>query len=150
MSSKTQRRQQAIFLIVVLLVLFGAVGSGLHFSGVRFGSFGDSEDGEGAVGERYATMTDAQVICEERAREVFGARIRTLTMDNHSSRLDKKAGLFRVFMQADLYSNDSRQGTAVRHYINCFTRIDRVAITSFQFAKDGENMKEPGGSVFGF
>lgn len=145
-----QRRQQAIFLIVVLLVILVSVGSGLYFGGIRIGSFGDTGSGGAGVGERYATMTDAHLLCEERAREVFGERIRTLTIDSHSSRLDKKAGLFRIFMESDLYPSDSRQGTAVRHYINCFTRADRVAIASFQYAKDGETMQDPGGSIFGF
>jgi hypothetical protein len=152
MSAKEQRRQQIIFLVVVLLVMLISIGLGMYFSGFRIGSFGDTgtDSGDGVTGERYATMTDAQLICEERARKVFGERIRTLTVDTHSSRLDKQAGLFRVFMESDLYANDTRQGSPVRHFINCYARTDRVAIASFQFAKDGETMKDPGGSIFGF
>src|SRR5690606_21722132 len=116
------------------LIIFISIASGMYFSGMRIGSFGDTGSGDSSVTARYATMTDAQMICEERARDVFGARIRTLTVDTHSSRLDKKAGLVRVFMESDLYPNDTRQGTAIKHFINCFTRIDRVAIASFQFA----------------
>lgn len=150
MSAKEQRKQQAIYLSVVLVIIFGAIGSGLYFNGIGFGGFDENPAGNGETEERYATLTDAQVICEQRAREVFGERIRSLVVDTHSTRLDKKAGLFRVFMESELYANKSRQGTTVRHFINCFTRTDRVAIASFQYAKDGETMQDPGSSVFGF
>lgn len=150
MSAKEQRKQQAIYLSVVLAIIFVSIGSGLYFSGIGFGGFDGDTVGEGVASERYATLTDAQVICEQRARKVFGERIRSLMVDTHSTRLDKKASVFRVFMEAELYANDSRQGATVRHFINCFTRTERVAIASFQYAKDGEAMQDPGSSVFGF
>lgn len=150
MSAKEQRKQQAIYLSVVLAIIFISIGSGLYFSGIGFGGFDENLAGEDVVGERFATLTDAQVICEQRVRKVFGERIRSLVVDTYSTRLDKKAGLFRVFIEAELYSSESGQGATVRHFINCFTRIDRVAIASFQFAKDGEDMQDPGSSIFGF
>lgn len=150
MSAKEQRKQQVIFLLFILIIIGVAIGSGLYFNQLRIGDFGIEGEGGGAAGERYATLTDAQVMCEVRAREVFGLRVHALTVDAYSSRLDKKAGLFRVFMEADLYPSEERQGPTVRHYINCTTRTDRLAIASFQFAKDGESMKEQGRSIFGF
>src|SRR5690606_19573070 len=97
------------FLIITLLIIFVSVGAGLYVSDVRFGNFGGSSYGNGA-GARYATLTDAQIICEEQARRVFARRIRNLVVDTHSTRLDKKAGVFRVFMEADLYVEDRHQG----------------------------------------
>lgn len=150
MPVKKQHRQLILYLLTVLSVIFLGVFAGFHYGGFNVGNFGDSGRDGNVLEDRYATMADAHLLCEARAREVFGARIRSLMIDNHSSRLDKKAGLFRVFMEADLYANDNRSGAVVRHYINCFTRTDRVALASFQYAKDGEAMKDPGGSVFGF
>lgn len=138
MATNAQRKQQAIFLAVVLVLLLLGIGSGLYFGGVRVGGLGENPGAGGSANNRYATQTDAQMLCEAQARKVFGERIRTLVVDTHSSRLDKKAGLFRVFLEAELYNDKKRQGETVRHFISCFTRTDRLAIASFQFAKDGE------------
>lgn len=149
MARKEQRKQQLLFLALVLGVLIAAVGAGVHFRAIDLSGF-EGDSGAGGGKARFTNMADAQVLCEERAKEVFGQRIRTLVVDNHSTRLDQQAGLFKVFMEADLYAGDNRQGTPVRHYINCFTRTNKQSIASFQFAKDGEGMKDAGGSVFGF
>lgn len=149
MSAKEQRKQQVIFLMIVLLVIFVSIGAGLYFGGMRLGNFSENNIGNSA-GTRYATLTDAQIICEEQARKVFGKRIRNLAFDTHSTRLDKKAGVFRVFIESDLYVDDSHQGASMRYFISCVTRTDRVAIASFQYAKDGEAISESGKSEFGF
>jgi hypothetical protein len=148
MANNTQRKQQAMYLVVVLIVVFAAMCAGLYMGGVRLGNFGFNAPSGEASGIRYATMTDAQMLCEARTREVFGERLRTLVVDTHSTRLDKKARLFKVFLEADVYAS-GRTGATNRHFINCFTRTERLAITSYQFAKDGEPMKEIGRSPFG-
>jgi hypothetical protein len=151
MTTKQQRKQQWIFLMVVLVAILTGVLAALYFGGFKVGDYSASGDGaKGSAGVRYSTMADAQLICQERAREVFDARIRTLVVDSFSSRQDKKAGLFRVFLESDLYADEKRQGATTRHYISCTTRVDRVAIANFQFAKEGGAMQEPGSSVFGF
>ncbi len=148
MASSEPRKLQILFLLIIIAILVLSIGVGVHISG---GGLSGTDDGDGSGGSgRYANMTDAQVMCRERAGQVFGDRIRNLVIDTHSSRLDQQAGLFKIFMEADIYPSSARQGTPVRHYINCFTRTHKLAIASFQFAKDGEQMQDARGSMFGF
>jgi hypothetical protein len=148
MAKKTQGKQQALYLIAVVAIVLAAMCAGLYVGGVRLDNFGLNSPSGDAATVRYATMTDAQMLCEARTREVFAERLRTLMVDSHSTRLDKKAKLFKVFLEADVY-NRGQSGATSRHFINCFTRTDRLAIASYQFAKDGEPMRENGRSPFG-
>jgi hypothetical protein len=130
--------------IIFILVVAALLGAAIGYGAVRGFQFSASEsDGSGDIsGERYATLADAQIICEAKAREVFGQRLRNLNTDSHSTRLDKKARLFRVFLVGDVYPGEAGQGAPNRYYFACVARTDRVAIASFQYAKDGEAMKD--------
>ena len=133
MTHKDQRKQQALFLVLVLGVLIAAVGAGVHFRSIDMAGF-DRGSGTGSHA-RYTNMADAQVLCQGQVKEIFGKRVSSLMVDNHSSRLDQKAGLFKVFMEAEIFDNDRRQGVSARHYFNCYVHTNKLSIASFQFAK---------------
>lgn len=128
---------------VSLLVVLLSVGSTLYMSGIPAGFWGD--DGpEPETRYKHITLTDAEMACTAEARAVFGQRLKHLRVDRFSSRLDKADELFKVFMEADIYPNESREGVARDTFINCFTAIGAPEIKLFQYAKDGEQFIAPG------
>ncbi len=126
-----------------LLVVLLSVGSTLYVSGIPAGFWGDdgSEDEERY---KHITLTDAEMACTAQAREVFGRRLTHLGVDRFSSRLDKADELFKIFMKADIYPSEAREGVARKTFINCFTATDAPEIELFQYAKDGEQFIAPG------
>lgn len=126
-----------------LLVVLLSVGSTLYVTGIPKGFWGD--DGPKQE-ERYKhiTLTDAEAACTKHAREVFGERLTHLRVDRFSSRFDKAEGLFKVFMEADIYPSEARVRVARDTFINCFTATDAPEIELFQYAKDGGQFIAPG------
>ncbi len=148
MSRSTQSRGESTgqkwALIGIALVLVSlSVGSTLYIMGVPQGFWGDQGAGEKAR-YRHITLTDAEAACTARADTVFGQRLSNLRVDRFSSRLDKSDGQYKVFMEADIYPNPSRQGVALDTFINCYTATDSAEIELFQYARDGTQFFAPG------
>lgn len=143
-SGASSRREAAgqkwALLGIAALIVLLSVGSTLYLAGVRFWG-GDNEGGDRY---RHFTLTDAEVVCTAYAREVFGRRLTNLRVDRFSSRLDRGDGQHKIFMEADIFPNASRQGVALQTFINCFAALDSNAIELFQYAKDGSQFIAPG------
>ena len=129
--------------LFALLAIGLSIGSTLYFSGA-FENFWGSP--KAPVRERYKhlTMTDAQYVCEQRARETFGGRLEVLSVDRFSSRLDRKAQMFRVFMEAEIYPGGDQRGVPRQTFINCYTALHKPEILLFQYARDGRQFIAPG------
>jgi len=135
---------------LVVLVIALSVGGTLYASGVFSGDYFAS----GSVVRKNMTLTDAQLLCENRSRRELGRRIRNLSVDDHSSRYDDFDKRFKVFFTADLYESESRKGFTKMFYINCYTRNDRELVTTFEVTEDVEfkprAIRESRGGAFGF
>lgn len=127
---------------IAFLLVFLSVGSTLYVSGIPEGLWGSRSDEEARY--RHTTLTDAEAVCRARAREVFGRRLTNLRVDRFSSRLDRSDGQYKVFMEADIFPNRSREGVALETFINCFAATDSADIELFQYAKDGTQFIAPG------
>ncbi len=128
---------------ISLLLISLSVGSTLYVTGILNGFWGDRSGAEEAR-YRAITLTDAEAVCTARAQAVFGRRLVNLRVDRFSSRLDRGDGQYKVFMEADIYANRSREGVAMDTFINCFTAADSTDIELFQYAKDGTQFIAPG------
>ena len=152
--AKQQRRfgLKLVFVSFTGLALILAVGLGLHLLGmfpfVAGGTIGPTES------YRRISLSDAAHVCHQHAHAEFGDRIWALTLDHHSSRLDPNDQLFKMFYEVDLFPSRSRQGQAKRHYINCFTAVNKAVVESFQYASEGEGVyrtvDEAQRGLFGF
>ena len=150
MPRKPPLAQMFLFLIIVLLILLGSVGSTLYFKGVSMGDF-THEVGQ-TLGFDYerATLTDARLVCEEELRRRFVDRIRVMHVDSLSSRLDEAEDLFKIFIEAEVFADSDRVGSPREVFVNCFTTTDRARIVSFQFAGDSlEDTGDGTGNYFG-
>lgn len=139
--ASTGQKWSVLLLAVILICL--SVGTTLHFSGFPLDFWND----HAAAGEpryRHITLTDAELACTARAEEAFGDRLSNLRVDRFSSRLDRASEQFKVFMEADIYTNSARSGVARDTFINCFTATDAPDIQLFQYAKDGTQFIAPG------
>lgn len=125
------------------LVMSLSIGSTLYFSGAFDGLWGQSDS---KTQERYKhiTMTDAEFACEQRAAEAFGERLKILSVDRFSSRLDRKGQMFRVFLKAEIYPGSDQQGIPRETFINCYTALHKPEILLFQYARDGHQFIAPG------
>lgn len=131
-------------LVIFALVMIGlSIGSTLYLSGAFEGIWGQS-DAQGRERYKHLTMTDAEYACEQRARETFGDRLKVLSVDRFSSRLDSTAQMFRVFMEAEIYPGGDQQGVPRQTFINCYTALHEPEILLFQYARDGHQFIAPG------
>src|SRR5690625_4480557 len=86
---------------------------------------------------RHISLSDADHACYQHGYAEFGERIWVLTLDRRSSRLDPSDQLFKLFYEVDLFPRRDRKGQATRHYINCFTAVNRAVVQSFHFGSEG-------------
>lgn len=150
MPRKTPIAQILLLIFLVLLILLASIGSTLYFKGVSLGDF-THEVGD-ALGLEYesATLTDARLACERELRKRFKKRIQVMHMDSLSTRLDEADNLYKVYLEADVYADESRQGPTREMFINCFVSTDRGRVVSFQFAGDSlEDTGDGSGNYFG-
>ncbi|MCV6626599.1 MAG: hypothetical protein OIF38_10915, partial [Cellvibrionaceae bacterium] len=81
------------------------------------------------------TLNDAQIACERYARKSLGRQIKTLSMDNRSSRLDRKKGWYMVYMEAYMYRQGS-SGPTDHYYLNCASEKNELSLAKFEIIKN--------------
>lgn len=136
MPRKTPVLQLLTFLFVAVLIVLISVASTLYLSDIPIGDF--TQRVGRALGLRYShtTMTDAQLLCTDKLDTTFPGRVRSMHVDSLSSRLDKQADMYKIFLEADIYADSDRQGPAREMFFSCYVRTDREAIERFQYAGD--------------
>ena len=148
--AKATRTQQVLLVFMVLGIILLSAGFTLYLSG----SLNMLPADEAAHRYRTVTLTDAQLECEKYAREKLGARIRTLSVDAHSTRFDTLEQRFKVFFIADLYDSDDRKGLSKPYHINCFSRGERATVARFKILEDKDSkpkaIERSEGGVFGW
>ncbi|MDO6746581.1 hypothetical protein [Gilvimarinus sp. 1_MG-2023] len=127
---------------VLGLAAFGlvmlSVGATLYFSGVPLGEFDFNRDQAEQQRYRHSTMTDARIHCEERMQESFVDRIRVMHVDKFSSRHDRSTNQFKIYIEAEIFKDSSREPPVREMFISCFTNAESGLIELFQFAGDSE------------
>lgn len=135
MAKSSKKQNTAVVLgavgVVVVAVLITLYATGMLF---QLGSGSES-------GYQNVTFTDAVMTCRGRIEDNYGDQIRSLVTDNHSSRYDQQASLYKIFLKLDLYKKDRSQ--ASEHYVNCFVRGSSGRVRKFEVL-DAEEAK--GGS----
>lgn len=92
---------------------------------------------------RPISLHEAQLSCEVHARNQLGKRVRILEVDDHSSRLEEAAGVYKVFFHGELFT-ESRLGRVLtdeptdRHYLNCYVHMNSAEVELFEVLGDEE------------
>lgn len=144
--------QTAGVITASILAIATLVATALFISGTltleMFGLGGD--DG----GYRNITLVDAQLVCEAEARKEFAKRLKSITVDSHSSRFDEKSNRYKMYFNIDMYPKRGDSNIAVNHFLNCFVHGSRGSITHFESVEDREEgpkpIRETEGHIFGF
>lgn len=143
MSRKPSAGQKWALAMLALAITMPTLGTALYVNGIPKGFWGGEPEEKG---ERYRhlSLSDAERACRGHAEQVFGERIQRLRVDRFSSRLDKPDGQFKVFMEAEIYTNNAREGVARNTFINCFTDTASPEVELFQYAKKDGQFIAPG------
>ncbi len=129
------RRFIELGVVALVVVLLSILGTLLALGVVKLpGMQGGSDDGK--PGRASISLTDAFLECEEYAKDELGSRIKYMFIDNHSSRYDERSNRFKIFLEADLFAEGASSGTTKHYYINCFSRANRLSITTFEIMED--------------
>ncbi|MDO3380637.1 hypothetical protein [Gilvimarinus algae] len=145
MSRKTPLGQLIVFILIAAGIIVLSIGSTLYFTGVPMGEFGQKMGEAIGLNYKHATMTDAQLVCKEHMQRKFSGRIRVLHVDSRSSRRDDEEGLFKIFIEADIYADSDRVGPTRELFVSCFVYAQSGKIERFQFAGDSEEQIGPDG-----
>lgn len=145
-SSKTTRKQNVLVIIAALVLIGLSIGTTLYISGFLTGT----SDGDGMALENIS-LGDAYTICHNMTKKRYNKRLKTLFMDNHSSRYEHKVGLYKVFLKADIYMNKNKFQP---HWVNCFVRSSNGSISKYEVIRDKKAPDTPirknDGNIFGW
>ncbi|WP_049723343.1 hypothetical protein [Gilvimarinus polysaccharolyticus] len=142
MPRKTPLRQLLILMIVALAIVTLSIMSTLHVLDVPLGDFAGRVGGAEEARYHHATMTDAQLNCEQKLQQSFKNRISVMHVDNFSSRLSVDGERYEIFLEADIYPDDTRQGPVRELFFSCFVHASNGKIERFQYAGDSEDMHD--------
>lgn len=138
MPSKTPLRQLVVLAVMALGIVALSVISTLHVLDVPVGDFAGKMGRTLGLRYHHATMTDAQLNCEKKLKTSFKNRISVMHMDGYSSRLAADGELYKIFLEADVYPDSTRQGKSRELFVSCFVHASSGQIERFQYAGDGE------------
>lgn len=145
-SKLLRKRQERLAIAIGVGIIAASVVTTLWISGV-FGG------GKAAPRYQNVTLTDATLRCEERARDAYKGRLRMLTVDDHSTRFDQPAYLYKVFFRAQMAAPKGGAG-ASDYFINCYVSADSGKITTFDLYEKKESeteaIKQDSGGLFGW
>jgi len=93
------------------------------------------------------SLLDAQLSCESYARKSLGKRVRLLSVDDHSSRLEASAGVYKMFFHGQLFAKSSlgrvlNEQPAFEHYLNCYVHMISAQVQLFEVVGDHEDKPE--------
>ncbi len=145
MPRKTPVNQIIAFIAIAGGIITLSVLATLHVLDVPLGHFALQGGELREENYHHATMTDAQLGCQQQAREAFKSRIKTLHMDSFSSRYDEALGQYKIFLEAMIYPDSDRAGPLRELFITCVVHAQSGEIESFQFAGDSEGEVNPDG-----
>lgn len=134
------RRERWLLLLVCVALIAVSIGTTLVVAELVTGQRASLPLTAG----RYISLHEAQLSCEAYARKELGARVRRLDVDDHSSRLEEAAGVYKVFFRGQLFE-ESRLGQvltdepSVEHYLNCYVSMRRAEVQLFEVMGDEDD-----------
>jgi len=96
---------------------------------------------EESGGYKNVTFTDAVLTCQDTTNSKFSDKIRSLVVDNHSSRYESKLFIYKIFLKVYMESDDS--GEVNLHYINCFVKSSSGRVKKYEVFEDKEEETTP-------
>lgn len=136
--SKSTRSQNTIVLAIGFAIVAISVVVTLYVSG-RFANLGPFARAPG--GYQNYTFTDAVLRCQTATRSEFGTQMRSMEVDDHSSRYDAREFVYKIFLKVETPSGNS-QGVAM-NYVNCFVSASSGKIGKFESYLEKEDNSSP-------
>ncbi len=88
------------------------------------------------------TMTDAHMACEKATKSNFGKRIRVFHVDMFSSHEDLAEGLYKMYVNVELYEFANRKGRAWSYLMGCQVSAASGRVAIFTLVRS-ESPKAP-------
>lgn len=143
-----EKKGQVVAVIVGAVIMIGVSVVGTLYASGKLSGFTNPL---AKKAYQNVTLTDAYVVCEAEIKDEFEDRIKSLAMDDHSSRYDARDRRFKIFANIELYEGEGRGAVADDYFVNCFVRGDNGRISTFDYGKDAESTGAPDTSnPFGF
>lgn len=136
---KRETHKQKLLVAGIAILFLAVAALTLGFLGKE--AFWSSSNNHSGSGYRNVTFTDAVLECEASTRSEYADRLKSLVVDNHSSRYDDRAFLYKIFFEADMISEDS--GEVSLHYVNCFVASESGKIDKFELWEDRDEESGP-------
>lgn len=146
--SKTvrQKRQERLVILAALGIIASSVISTLYFSGFIWGARSEAD-------YQNITFTDAVLTCKQQTRSAFPRQLRTVTIDDHSSRFAPASHEYKIFLRAMLLQPGSTEGTG-ELFVSCTVSADRGRVTAYEALEQQKSpsnvIRRDEGGVFGW
>ncbi|SMF22264.1 hypothetical protein SAMN02745866_01402 [Alteromonadaceae bacterium Bs31] len=132
------RSQNIIVVATALAIILLSIMVTLYVSGRLFDTGPMAGEKQGY---QNITFTDAVLTCQKSTRNTFGKRIRTLVVDDHSSRYDPKEFLYKIFIKVE--TPKPKEEGLMLHYVNCFVKSSNGRINKYETWEDKEEEVSP-------
>jgi len=133
------RQKQNLFVIVGAgLTILASIFTTLYVASGKFETEPNARQGQGY---KNITFTDAVITCKQYVEQQFGDSLRSLEIDDHSSRLEHRRFIYKIFLKAESPAKD-RPGLAL-HYVNCFVNSASGSISKYETYEEKEETVSP-------
>lgn len=144
--TRQQKRQERVVILVAALIIASSVISTLYFTGFIWGDRSEP-------GYQNITFTDAVLTCEQQTRSAFPRQLRTLTVDDHSSRFATSSNEYKIFLRAVLLKPTSSGGTG-EVFVSCMVSADQGRVTAYEALEQQTSpsnvIRRDEGGIFGW
>lgn len=145
-NNNTTRKQNLSVIAAAIGLIFLSVGTTLYITG-----FFNTDGNSNGPGLKNISLGDAYIICHKLTEKRYGKQLKTLFMDDHSSRYEHKRGLYKVFLKADIYASKNKSKP---HWVNCAVRASNGSISKYEVIEDKQAPTAPvrkdDGTIFGW
>ena len=109
---KKSRKQIVVLILLLLLLMTTSVVTSLMAVGI-IDLFPDE-------GKSVNSMTDAYIVCNDAIKSEHGEQVRSVMMDDFSSRFDEVSGRYKMFFEVDMFREKQNQAGINKFFVNCF------------------------------
>lgn len=143
MSISSRQRERWLLVLVGVALIAVSVGTTLAVAELVLGQRSNV-----ALSSRpIISLHQAQLSCESHARALLGKRVRLLSIDDHSSRLEVPAGVYKMFFRGQLFAQSNlghvlSEQPALQHYLNCYVHMRSAQVQLFEVMGESEDKPE--------
>jgi hypothetical protein len=139
-SNGLTRKQNWLIILVSVMILAVATVSTVVIRGQRSG------DGQGGSGYQNVTFTDAVMTCNEYIRGSYAGTLRSMSLDDHSSRHDLSMESYKLFYDLEV----DAAATRVSYSVNCFVSAGSGSIIDFEALELKDSNADDDDGLFGW